>query len=44
MFNFLYYEYFSRIAFSSVYLSGYKMYIFTDLLEIIRFTGSVEEL
>ena len=44
MFNFLHYEYFPRVAFGPVYLSGHKTYVFTDSLEMVGFTGSAEGL
>ena len=41
-FDFLHYRYFPRVTFSPVFLSRHKIHMFTNTLEIIRFTGSVE--
>ena len=37
-------QYFPRIPFSPVYLSGHKTHMFTDSLEMVGFTGSAEGL
>ena len=44
MFNFLYYKYFSKITFESMYLSEYKIYIFMNFFKMIRFIKDIEEL
>ena len=40
MFDFLHNEYFPRVAFGPLYLSGKKTHMFTDSLEMVGFTGS----
>ena len=34
----------ARVVFGPVYLSGHKTFMFTDSLEMVRFTGSAEGL
>ena len=44
LFDLLYIRYFLKVAFKPIYLSGYKIYIFTDSLEMVGFIGSTEGL
>ena len=44
IFEFLYTKYFFKTAFESIYLLEYKIYIFIDNLEIMRFTGKIQRL
>ena len=44
MFNFFYYKYFLRITFESMYLLKYKIHMFINFLEIIRFTKNIKKL
>ena len=44
LFKFLQTQYFLRVAFGPVYLSGHKTHMFTDSLEMIGFTGSAKGL
>ena len=44
IFHFLYTKYFSKIIFNSIYLSNHKTYIFTNILEMIKFIEKTEGL
>lgn len=44
MFRFLNTQYFPRVAFGPVYLSGHKTHVFMDSLEMVGFTGGADGL
>ena len=44
IFDFLHSDYFPRVIFRLVYLLGYKIYIFSDNLELLGFKRSAIEL
>ena len=44
MFNFLYFKYFFRIAFNSIYLLNYKIYMFINSFEMIKFIDNLKNL
>ena len=44
MFKFLYEEYFPRVIFGPVYLSGHKTQMFSDNIELLGFQGNAEGL